>query len=94
MITGRDKNILDFIEQNGIITIKQCSNLFYKDSKYGYDLARKRLKILEEKLDLFKAHRFFFCNEIIYVKKDFNLKKINHDYLFRINLIAGVKNEE
>lgn len=45
----RDVNILRHVEQYGFITIKQAQKMFFNNASYGYDLARKRLKILEQK---------------------------------------------
>lgn len=47
MLTQRDKNILRHLEDHEAITIFQCYQLFFRDSRYGFDLARKRLKQLE-----------------------------------------------
>jgi hypothetical protein len=46
MLTQNDKNILRFIEDHGGLTIFQCYRIFYRDKKYGHDMARKRLAVL------------------------------------------------
>lgn len=48
MITDRDNNIMQFIEEFGGITIYQASKIFFNAAKYGNDIARKRLKKLAE----------------------------------------------
>lgn len=48
MITPRDKRILHHINMYGGITARQCYLMFFKNAKYGNDLARKRLKQLSE----------------------------------------------
>lgn len=42
----RDKKILSHISKYDGITIKQCYYLFFSDSNFGYDLARKRLNLM------------------------------------------------
>lgn len=42
----KDKKILKHVEQYGVITINQAFKIFYNYSRYGYDMARKRLKYL------------------------------------------------
>lgn len=48
MLTERDRKILIFIERFKCITIQQAAKMFFSDSKHSYDLARKRLKKIEE----------------------------------------------
>lgn len=45
-IRQRDKNIINFINDYGYLSIQQCANIFYSNHKMKYDEARKRLKQL------------------------------------------------
>lgn len=65
MLVQRDKNILRFIENHGGITIRQCANIFFNDSKHSYDLARKRLKKMYE-MGLVKYITNTVTNERVY----------------------------
>lgn len=65
MLMDRDKAILRFIEDYGGITIGICSKVFYKGHKYGYDEARKRLKILKTMVKL-NSYKNSVTNELIY----------------------------
>ena len=52
ILTDRDKQLLRHIEQYKFTTIQQATDLFFRDRKYGYDMARKRLNLMvrEDKL--------------------------------------------
>ena len=45
-ITDTDQQVLRFIEQYGSMTIRQAQKMFYNTQKYGYDIARRRMKKL------------------------------------------------
>jgi hypothetical protein len=64
MLSNTDKELMIYLEKYHAITIKQANRHFYK-SKYGYDVARKRLKQLEE-MEFFKSHLNFTTNEKVY----------------------------
>lgn len=64
-ITDRDKKVLRFVEQYGSITISQARRMFYSTQKYGYDIARKRLKKLVDYNKL-KMVRDMTGNENVY----------------------------
>lgn len=66
MLTFKDNQILQFVEQYGGITIQQAHKLFF-NTKYGYDTARRRLKALYQEGYL-KADRDFLSDRLIYYK--------------------------
>lgn len=61
----RDKNILRFIEDYKSITIFQAYRIFFNKCKFGYDVSRKRLKILCD-MGILKQGKNPLTNEIIY----------------------------
>lgn len=65
MLTQRDKNMLRYLEDHGAFTIYQCYQMFFKHSRYGFDLARKRLKKLEE-LKFIKHYTNTATKEYVY----------------------------
>lgn len=65
MLTTRDMEILEFISLYGGITIKQAYKIFFNGAKYGYDRARKRLKILADE-GVIKYNNTWASNERIY----------------------------
>lgn len=67
MITQRDKDIMRYIEKDGIgaASINQISKMFFKNAKYNYDQARKRLKVLNE-AGLLKHYTNIYTNERVY----------------------------
>ncbi len=68
MLTTRDSDVLQFVEQYGGITIKQAAKLFFSNSKYSQDLARKRLKKLADNEKL-KYEGDWATNQRIYYTK-------------------------
>lgn len=46
ILTARDRAILKHIEEYEFATIKQIADMFFKEQKYGYDIARKRLNAM------------------------------------------------
>lgn len=65
MLTPRDKNILIYLEKYKVITIVQCSRIFFADCKFAYDVTRKRLKKLEE-MEVLKSYKNKLTDEKIY----------------------------
>lgn len=77
MMTDRDRDIIKFIESIGFASIKNISDMFFGDCRYGYDLSRKRLKKI---YDCEKYIRKFVnkeTNEIIYTPIDSKVKNIS-----------------
>lgn len=48
MITDRDRAILEFLREYKFITLEQLQKVFFKDSKQGYNIARRRMQALLE----------------------------------------------
>ena len=65
MITKRDKEIIKFVEKHGSITINQCAKMFFRNNKWAYDQARKRLIIIYN-LSLLKRYRKDPRSEAVY----------------------------
>ncbi|KMT22966.1 hypothetical protein [Clostridium cylindrosporum] len=58
--------IIEFAKEYGI-TISQCYEMFFNHSRYGMDLARKRLKILEERGYLLKGKPWDTNKTVYYI---------------------------
>lgn len=87
MITDRDKNIISFIEDIGYATITNIAEMFFNNSKYSYDLARKRLLKLYKSNNLKKIHNFD-TNEIVYLPYDSKRKSVSFHDIKLINYIT------
>ena len=82
MITDRDREIIDHIYQFEFATINQIAKIFCRDQKFGYDIARRRLKKIITQGDYMKSIRNSETNELIFVPIDSKIKKISkHDVL-------------
>lgn len=64
MLSKTDKQLMIYLEKYHAITIKQAQRHFYK-SEYGYDVAKKRLKQLEDR-GLLQSYINVVTNEKIY----------------------------
>ena len=93
MITDRDKNIISFIENIGYATITNIAEMFFNNSKYSYDLARKRLLKLYKSNNLKKIHNFD-TNEVVYLPYNSKRKSVSfHDiklinYITKLNMLG------
>lgn len=87
MLMPRDKNVLKFIEDNGSITIYQTYYMFFNESRYGYDLARKRLKKLRE-MGFLKCYPNKVTNELVYFS---DKKPLNTHDVYIFNFYATLK---
>lgn len=89
MITNRDQNILNFLEDFHISTSNQIHRLFFNNTSYRY--SRKRLQYLFNKLELIKQTRSTIDNCFAYY---INKKpvQIHHD-LLRTELYTCIKNQ-
>lgn len=76
MLTYKDNKILEFVNEYGGITIQQAFKLFF-NTKYGYDTARRRLKLLHE-AGFLKVDRDFTTDLKIYYK---NKKPSSHSII-------------
>lgn len=64
-ITDKDQKVLNFVEKYGSITISQAQKMFYNTQKYGYDIARRRMRKLVDHGKL-KVNRDQTGNENVY----------------------------
>lgn len=87
MLTNKDAQILEFVEQYGGITINQCKSLFF-NTKFGYDTARRRLKALHQEGYL-KADRDFLSDRIIY----YNYKKLSSHKILLLDFYSKIIEE-
>jgi hypothetical protein len=83
MLVQRDRDILNFVYDNGGITIYQCAKMFFNDSKHSYTLARKRLKKIYE-MGLLKYTTHKLSNERVYCMD----KKLGDHAIFLLNVYA------
>lgn len=65
MITDRDRSIFNHIEKFNFATIENIQKCFFKEQKYGYDVARRRLNLLV-KNEYLKCSRNYATNQNIY----------------------------
>lgn len=88
MITDKDLKIIQFVNDYGSITIEQAYRLFFSNATYGKDIARKRLKKLNEIGMLHKTTlKQGLTNEIIYYKD----RPVSTHKLILLNLLAALK---
>jgi hypothetical protein len=73
MITNKDVEIIKYIEEFGFITIGQCYEIWYRDRKYGYDLARKELNklIKAQYLNGYKDTGNIYAEKIFFLEDKF-----------------------
>lgn len=65
MLTDRDRAIYYHIEKYKFASIEQIQKAFFKEQKYSYDIARRRLNKLVSN-DYLKCSRNFITNQNIY----------------------------
>lgn len=76
-LTDTDQKVLKFVEEYGSITISQAQKMYYNTQKYGYDIARRRMRKLVDHGKL-KVSRDNSGNEnVYYIEK----KLTYHDLL-------------
>lgn len=83
MITDTDRRILNFVDDNGCITIHQAEKMFYTGRAYAYDMARKRLNYLVS-IDWLKTYRDKATNQKVY----FTDKKYNYHRILALDYYA------
>lgn len=84
-ITDKDQKVLNFVEQFGSITINQTRKMFYNTQKYGYDIARRRLKKLVTHNKL-RVSRDLTGNENVY----YTDKKLSYHDLLVLDYYASL----
>lgn len=80
------REILNFIEDYGFITINICSSIFYKNNKQRYNQARVKLKNLYDNKVL-KRWEHPYSGEYIY---QFDSKRISDHAKYMLDLYAAV----
>ncbi|OBR90695.1 hypothetical protein CLRAG_33430 [Clostridium ragsdalei P11] len=65
MLSKHKREILNFIQEEGSITIHQCAKIIYHGRKYGYDMARKTLRSLYQDKAIAR-YRYNMTAETIY----------------------------
>lgn len=94
MITDRDIKIISFIENIGYASINHINMMFFNNNKYGYDLARKRLKKIANTGEYIKSFVNKETYELIYVPYKSKIKCISiHgikilDYICNLNKLG------
>lgn len=92
MITERDREIINHVYRLGFISIEQCSKIFFQESNYAYDLARKRLKKISMQTDYIKALMNQETKQLIYIPEDSKRKKVSKHDLLIMDYIAEILN--
>jgi hypothetical protein len=85
VITDRDREMLNFVDNYGCITIHQAELMFYKNTNFGYDLARKRLNYLVN-IDWLKSYRDKASN----LKVFYNDKKYTYHRILALDYYANL----
>lgn len=80
MITERDRKIINFIDSVNYASISNIASLFFSESKFSYDLARKRLNKIKNMGEYIKSIQNLETNELIYIPYNSNRKRVSiHD---------------
>lgn len=80
--TKKTRDILDFINNYGFITSKICGNIFYKNSKFATEQARRKLKSLVDNKDIV-GNTMGFSKELIYQISKSQISNLEY-YIFNI----------
>lgn len=91
MMMDRDKEIIDFIHKVGYASIKNIADMYFTNSRYNYDSARKRLKKIENLGKYIKSFRNEETNERIYVPLESKTKRVTTHNLKVIEYICKLK---
>lgn len=86
-ITDTDQKVLNFVEKYGSITISQAQKMFYNTQKYGYDIARRRMRKLVDNGKL-RVSRDLTGNENVYYMD----KKLSYHDLLVLDYYAELVN--
>lgn len=90
MLTDRDRAIYNHIEQYKFASIEQIQKIFFKEQKYSYDIARRRLNKLVSN-DYLKCSRNFITNQNIYYL-DTQYKKVSLHSIILMDFYAELCN--
>jgi len=82
MLTPRDREIINFIDNIGYATISNIADIFFSNNKFSYDLSRKRLKKIKEMGEYIKCFQNQETNETVYIPYCSSKKKVSiHDIM-------------
>ncbi|MBY6838804.1 hypothetical protein [Clostridium botulinum] len=84
--TKKTRDILNFIDKYGFITTRICSNIFYKDSRYGVDMARRTLTKLVNNKDLV-SNSLKYGKELVY---QFKKETVSDHKYYLLNLYGEI----
>lgn len=90
VLSERDRNILRHIEEYKFATIKQISDMFFSEQKYGYDIARKRLNAMVQHNQLL-VDRNYDNNQNVYSLE--KLKKVTKSNLLLMDFYSKLIHE-
>lgn len=93
ILTSRDKEILKFIECHHSVTIDQTAKIFYKDKKEAYQMARKRLKDLQNNNYIKRYRENQRCECIYYINKKLSPHNLKLMDVYAELVNAGAKIE-
>lgn len=91
ILQPRDREIIKHVEEYGFITISQACTIYWNDKKYAYDLARKRLDVIEN-LNYLKSYKSDepYSEKIFYIEKKY-MNPSKH-LILEMNLYAELIN--
>lgn len=84
--TKTTREIIQFVEDYGFITINICSSIFYKNNKQRYNQARVKLKNLYDN-KILKRWKHPYSGEFIY---QFDCKRISDHSKYMLDLYAKI----
>jgi hypothetical protein len=90
VLTERDRNIYNHIERYNFASIEQIQKIFFKEQKYSYDIARRRLNKLVSN-DYLKCSRNFITNQNVYYT-DTQYKRVSLHSMLLMNYYAELIN--
>lgn len=91
MITDRDRDIINFIYNVGFASISNIHYTFFMHCKYGYDIARKRLKKIYDNGNYLRKFMNVETNEIVYIPTDSKLRSISIHNMKCLDYICKLK---
>jgi hypothetical protein len=91
MLTQRDRDIINFIDNIGYATISNIADMFFSQNKFSYDIARKRLKKIKEFEGYIRSFNNQETNETVYIPYNSNKKKVSIHDIMVVNYACKLK---
>jgi hypothetical protein len=91
MLTPRDREIINFIDDIGYSTIQNIADLFFSQNRFSYDLSRKRLKKIKEMGNYIRCFTNTETTETVYIPYESNKKKVSIHDVMVLNYICKLK---